>query len=293
MKAGHSFAPHLVGNEIRLPKSAEWVPNFRGWSFIQVRSGISYWQQPCGMRELPAGSVLVLTGDAQGGLRASQLSEVLIAYFCVEPEKLTGLLSFNEQQSLRKAAARASRSIRILPPANPLAERFESLCPGENGASLANRLHLLQLFIDLFKGEFNEAPAVVPVAPAAVSEPGARGRLRQLLKQMATSEFLELSLADLVPKLGCSARHLSRLFREEVGISFREKQTELRLAKACELLATSKTKVIDVALISGYQSNSLFSLLFKKRFGVSPGRWRRRRAVKSDQRQKFTRMLPA
>ena len=31
---------------------------------------------------------------------------------------------------------------------------------------------------------------------------------------------------------------------------------------------------MDVALESGYQSTSLFNLIFKQRFGVSPGRWR-------------------
>ena len=77
--------------------------------------------------------------------------------------------------------------------------------------------------------------------------------------------------------LPCSPRHLNRLFREELGASFREKQIELRLARACELLSTSNAKVVDVALESGYQSSSVFSGLFKKHFGVSPGQWRRLR----------------
>jgi len=51
----------------------------------------------------------------------------------------------------------------------------------------------------------------------------------------------------------------------------------LRLAKACELLASSNAKVVDVALESGYQSSSVFSELFKKHIGVSPGQWRRLR----------------
>jgi two-component system response regulator YesN len=77
--------------------------------------------------------------------------------------------------------------------------------------------------------------------------------------------------------MSCSARHLNRLFREEMGASFREKQIELRLARACELLATSNAKVVEVALESGYQSSSVFSELFKKHFGLSPGQWRHQR----------------
>jgi AraC-like DNA-binding protein len=288
MKSAPSFEPHLVVNEFRLPRSAEWTPNFRRWSFLQIGSGICYWQEPrSDARELPVGSVLVLTGESRGAVRASQLSEVLVHYFCVEPEKLTGLLSFSEQHSLKRASEQEQHSLRILPPDNPLADKFKNLCLERNGASPFTRLNLLQLFIDLFKSELNVEPA------PPLNEPDARERLREVLKQMAASEFQEMSLATLASKLGCTPRHLSRLFREEVGVSFRERQTELRLANACELLATSNAKVIDVALTSGYQSNSVFSLLFKKRFGLSPGKWRERQGRQSPRRQKFVRMLPA
>ena len=72
----------------------------------------------------------------------------------------------------------------------------------------------------------------------------------------------------------CTTRHLNRIFNEVVGMSFREKHTELRLARACDLLATTQAKVVDVALESGYQSLSLFNSMFTRRFGVSPGKWR-------------------
>jgi AraC-like DNA-binding protein len=91
----------------------------------------------------------------------------------------------------------------------------------------------------------------------------------------------------------CSPRHLSRLFRQEVGASFREKQTEVRLARACELLATSNVKVVDVALTSGYQSPSLFNLVFKRHFGMSPGKWREQQGARRRSRPKFVRALRA
>jgi AraC-like DNA-binding protein len=34
--------------------------------------------------------------------------------------------------------------------------------------------------------------------------------------------------------------------------------------------------VVEVALESGYKSLSLFNLMFTRRFGTSPGRWRQR-----------------
>ncbi|HZL42070.1 MAG TPA: helix-turn-helix transcriptional regulator [Verrucomicrobiae bacterium] len=96
------------------------------------------------------------------------------------------------------------------------------------------------------------------------------------MKQTPGSEFLYLSFQDLVRTTRCTPRHLSRIFQEVVGMSFRQKRAELRLSRARELLATTESKVVHVALESGYQSLSLFNLMFARRFGTSPAKWRRK-----------------
>jgi AraC-like DNA-binding protein len=272
MSMQHSFGPHLVMDEITLPPGGEWAPRLRGWSIVQVQKGMGYWSQPKMTRELFTDSVLVLTAEVNGEFRSSRLGETVLSYFCIEPERLTGLLSLDELACLNKAISQKQIPIRILPPHDPVAGRFKTIRQNHKGNNLASRLQLVLLFVDLFAGELTEGKH------ESVPEIGGRGRLRQLLKQMVTSEFLEMSIHDLVPHVRCSPRHLNRLFFQELGVSFREKQTELRLAKACQLLATTDTKVIDVAQASGYKSNSLFSLVFKQRFGVSPGKWRHRQA---------------
>jgi len=83
-----------------------------------------------------------------------------------------------------------------------------------------------------------------------------------------------MSFTDLVREIRCTTRHTSRIFHEVVGVSFREKQAQVRLKRAQELLATTESKVVDVALESGYESLSLFNLMFKRRFGTTPARWR-------------------
>jgi len=271
MKAKPLFEPHLVIKEVRLPQAGEWTPHFRGWCLSHVGSGISYWQEPNGTREIAAESTLVFSAEARGVLRASQLNEVAITYFCVQTEKLLGLLSLREQHFLKDAAGRKSLTVRVISPGSPMSERFKNLCHSPGASATSTRLRLLQLFMDMFECEIEQNST----APAAWMS--GRERFRQIMDRMAASEFAELSVSDLAPMMPCSPRHLNRLFREELGASFREKQIELRLAKACELLATSNAKVIEVALESGYQSSSVFSELFKKHLGVSPGRWRQQR----------------
>jgi len=148
-------------------------------------------------------------------------------------------------------------------------------------------LQLVQIFFELMEADLNDQ-----AAERRADAIDARARLRSLLRQMAASELLDISLTDLVPRIQCSLRHLSRLFREETGMSFREKQIELRLTRACHLLSTSGDRVIDIALASGFQSGSFFNLAFKNRFGFSPRHWRRQKKRKGLARQKIIRMLP-
>ena len=263
------FEPQLVLCEAVLPGGGEWLPQLPGWLVIYVSTGVGYWMNPRMNHELQPGSVLLLSDQVKGCVRASQVGEMCLRFFRFEPAKLTGMVTMAEQAVLQNAARDEKLSMRALPPADPFSEKFKRLLNAkEFGNSFPMRAQLLLFFLEVFGGRF-EPPQV---EQAAAFDAGVR--LRQMLNQLPVAELIDLSFSDLVNKTGCSSRHVSRLFTEMVGVSFREKQVELRLTRACELLATSDFKVMDVALESGYQSTSLFNLIFKQRFGVSPGRWR-------------------
>jgi transcriptional regulator GlxA family with amidase domain len=108
---------------------------------------------------------------------------------------------------------------------------------------------------------------VVPVLDATT-------RLTRLLDETSQSDLLELSFGDLVREMRCTPRHLSRIFQRVVGMSFRQKQAQVRLMRAQELLATTESKVVEVALESGFRSPCLFNIMFKRHFGVTPAQWR-------------------
>lgn len=286
MKARLLFEPHLTLNEIKLACHGEWAPKFRGWAFVQLTIGDAYlWQSSGAVRELAAGSALILGGELDAWLRASELNPVVIRYFSVDPGRLGGVLSLGELAALQKAVARRSFSAGVLAAAHPACQRMQALCAAPATSDASMRVQLLELFLNLFHGEIKQAPL------ESERQSDGRERLKRLLQQTAAEDFMEVSLAELAPRMRCSPRHLSRLFREEVGASFRDKQNEMRLAKACELLATSQAKLLDVALTSGFNSTSPFSILFKKRFGMSPGQWRERHGRPAHQRQERHRML--
>lgn len=79
------------------------------------------------------------------------------------------------------------------------------------------------------------------------------------------------SLAELGGRVGASDRTLSRLFRAELGMTFPQWRTQLRLHRALILLA-DRTPVTTVAHRCGWSTASAFIDTFRATFGHTPGR---------------------
>jgi AraC-like DNA-binding protein len=266
------MAPHLVMQELLLSPGDEWKPQLPGWLFIHVLSGMGYCLEKQLNMELPTGAVLVLSQKIDVNIRASQLGVLNLSFFRVVPELLTGLVTLGEQSFFEAAATRRELSRQFLAPGHPVSVKFEKLRDFQDRRDLSFRLKLLEIFARAFCDIMEKQAVTEPKAPL-----DAKQRLRQFLEQTLASEWLNMSFAELAQRMNCTPRHLSRIFRDIAGTSFRQKQAKVRLARASELLVSTESKVVDVALDSGFQSLSLFNLMFRKRFGLSPGRWRRER----------------
>jgi AraC-like DNA-binding protein len=97
----------------------------------------------------------------------------------------------------------------------------------------------------------------------------------QVLEQLSSTELLTLSVGDMAHKFSCSRRHLNRLFHQHFGCSVASLRMEMRLLKALTLLRDPAMKIINVAEQCGFNHLGLFNACFKKRFGSTPGQWRK------------------
>lgn len=275
---GHE--PQLVLRNIVLPPGAEWMPPVSGWLLIHVHSGVGYWLGGQAHHELEIGNVVV-TRSNQGCVRASQMGELGLHYFRADPRELTGLVTLEDQQQLETIGLDKSLAVLFRNPDPTFSETLRLVAARcEARHRLPVRARLLASFLDILAPYFDRPE------PEAEPYQDASDRLRAALSQMPASRLMGISFSELVGQTGCSPRHVSRLFTEMVGVSFREKQVELRLARACELLATTECKVVDVAEQSGYPSISFFNLVFKQHFGVTPAKWRLRANAKSSPKHK-------
>jgi AraC family transcriptional regulator len=84
-----------------------------------------------------------------------------------------------------------------------------------------------------------------------------------------------MAVADIAREAHLSEFHLHRVFREAVGETIGRFVTRRRLETAALRLAYETDRTItDIALSSGYSSNSNFTKAFTAYFGVSPSRVR-------------------
>jgi AraC-like DNA-binding protein len=105
----------------------------------------------------------------------------------------------------------------------------------------------------------------------------------QVFEKLPASELVGLSVSELAGKFGCSRRHLNRLFHQHFGVSVAALRMEMRLLKAVALLRNPDAKVINVAEECGFNHLGLFNTCFKRRFGTSPGQWRKKAVPNEDQ----------
>jgi AraC-like DNA-binding protein len=88
----------------------------------------------------------------------------------------------------------------------------------------------------------------------------------------------ELTLTMVAEAVASSPRQLQRVYAEFGDTTFREDLLERRMAAAAELLIEQRSiPVADVARLVGYHQAPYFARAFRRRYGLSPARFRERR----------------
>lgn len=84
----------------------------------------------------------------------------------------------------------------------------------------------------------------------------------------------DLVVAEVARAAGLSRWHFQRIFTAVTGETLMTYIRGRRLSLACERLATTDSRVIDIALLAGFNSHEAFTRAFKKSLGVTPSAYR-------------------
>ncbi|MGI6148041.1 MAG: PocR ligand-binding domain-containing protein [Limnochordia bacterium] len=83
----------------------------------------------------------------------------------------------------------------------------------------------------------------------------------------------DLVLEDAAREVGLHPTYFSKLFKEEMGISFTDYLSKVRV-EAAKLLMRSDYSLAEISQMVGFNDQSYFTKVFKKHTGESPHRWR-------------------
>ncbi len=116
-------------------------------------------------------------------------------------------------------------------------------------------------------------------------------RLQAIARMLHEKPADNASLPELGKAIGASTRTLSRLFRSELGMTFYEWRTQLRVYHALVLLAGGNDPT-QTAYACGWANPSSFIAAFTKIIGTTPGRYRDNRRATTRPRNSQRRSSP-
>lgn len=259
---------------VRLKADERWKKEGEGLTFLFPRAGAGNCLKGASKQPLSAGDVLLVNGDPTLRIQAASSGEFAFSGFSLRLDHLFPLFASTEI-SLLQTVIEEFKGYKFYPASSGLAGECHKLITDiPPQFNLDHRGQLLRLASAILTEEFKTAHAkrVGFIRP--------EDHLIQVFERLSVDEMLSLTVPDLAKRFGCSRRHLNRLFHHYLGYSVAALRMEMRLMKAVSLLRDCDAKVINVAEQCGFNHLGLFNTCFRKRFGTSPGQWRKSMAQK-------------
>jgi AraC-like DNA-binding protein len=145
---------------------------------------------------------------------------------------------------------------------SPLLRELIIACSQTDGTDTDQHHRMLAVLHDQLPTTSIREPFWIP-APVDI-------RLRQACTLITDNLREPLTLQQIGSRIGVSQRTLSRLFSDELSMTFPQWRTQLRLQHALMLLA-ERNDVTSVALECGWATPSAFIDTYRRAFGHTPG----------------------
>jgi len=263
---------HFKMRLVRLQPSELWANQTRNddeFTFVFIKGGIAKYAFPNATQRLVPGNIVVSSKHSVGKLYAEEKSECIFATFSLAFEHLFPLFASNEIGLLHNVMANFKAGRIFMPGSTVAVECQPILEVAHTQPRLQQRSQLLRIVAAILSDEFKT------VHSQRSGMGWAEDHMIQVFEKLSSAELLTLSVDELAAKFSCSRRHLNRLFHQHFGLSITALRMEIRLLKAVSLLRNPREKVINVAEQCGFNHLGLFNTCFKRRYGTSPGQWRK------------------
>ncbi len=115
-------------------------------------------------------------------------------------------------------------------------------------------------------------------APKAKHQPDQK-KMNKAIEYISANYMYDISREGIAAHVQMSPGRFGIAFLQYTGKKFGEYLNDVRIDRACELLAQSRMSILDIAFASGFESISTFSRAFQKKTGTTAREYRERHAV--------------
>ncbi len=111
---------------------------------------------------------------------------------------------------------------------------------------------------------------------STASPQGTKTNVVKLVKDYVDIHYSEVvSLTELSEKFHYTPPYISKRFREEFGMTFGQYVQKVRLTHACDILLVTDYSIDRISELVSYSTPIPFRRAFKKRYGMTPGEYRK------------------
>lgn len=100
-------------------------------------------------------------------------------------------------------------------------------------------------------------------------------KMKTILKYVEDHYKEHLTIEDMAELTFYSKSHFMKFFKSHMGTGFIDYLNDYRLVMAERLLRSSDNSVLEIAVQSGFDNLSYFNRIFKRKYGTSPGKYRK------------------
>ncbi|PHN06052.1 AraC family transcriptional regulator [Flavilitoribacter nigricans] len=176
-----------------------------------------------------------------------------------------------EYQNLHRLLKKAGRGIYFpYEPASEIGAAMDDLLRFSGMQRLARLLLILDRLATIPEFTLLASPLY---APSYSRENEARlDRIFQLLHREFTRP---ISLQEVAKLAHMTESSCSRFFKKMVGRSLSDYLTDLRIARACQLLTETRKNISEIAFAAGFNSTTHFNRMFLRKKGMAPREYRK------------------
>ncbi|MCL2287208.1 MAG: AraC family transcriptional regulator [Firmicutes bacterium] len=141
-------------------------------------------------------------------------------------------------------------------------------CTDENINTMLHQSIMYRLLHYLLKDNENSKQ------PSKLASYNKRDHVRHVISMIEMSYSNHLLVEELANMLSVNRNYLSKIFKEEIGISIKQFLLQYRMNVAAAKIRRSEQSIKEIALEVGFEDPLYFSRYFKKQFGCSPSKYR-------------------